>query len=155
MKLNTFSSYRKKTKRKGRGISAGQGKTAGRGTKGQKARTGKKLRPGFEGGQTPFFQKIPKLKGFRNPNRVPFQVVNIGSLGELGTDVITHEVLFAAHMIPQKDWPVKVLGDGELTRGLTIELEAASAGALEKIQKAGGTFRSTALVAREKKKKHD
>jgi len=146
MKLNTFQSYKKRKKRVGRGISAGQGKTAGRGHKGQKARTGKKLRPGFEGGQTPIFQRLPKYRGFRNINRVEYQVINVGDLEALNEKTVTRATLYEHSLIAKKNLPVKVLGMGELTKALNVSLEKASESAIEKITKAGGSFTSTARV---------
>ena len=146
MKLNHFQSYKKRKKRVGRGISAGQGKTAGRGHKGQKARTGKKLRPGFEGGQTPIFQRLPKYRGFRNLNRIEYQVINVGDLEGLKGKTVTRESLFENKLIAKKNLPVKILGMGELTKALGVSVERASASAIEKITKAGGSFTSTSPV---------
>jgi large subunit ribosomal protein L15 len=145
MQLNTLTSQGKKRRRLGRGISAGQGKTAGRGTKGQRSRSGKKLRPTFEGGQTPFFQKIPKLKGFKNPNYVEYQVVNVGVLDALGGE-INEDTLFLARIIRKKGVPVKILGHGEVTQKLTVSVEKASQSAIDKITKAGGSFVSSLKV---------
>ena len=125
-------------KRKGRGKAAGQGKTAGRGTKGYKARHPKRL--GFEGGQTPLQRRIPKLKGFTNPNRVEWAVVNVERLGEVfepGTEV-TPDLLRERGLVrPAR--PVKVLGRGELDRALTVRAHAVSGSARTKIEGAGGT----------------
>lgn len=143
MKLNTLVKYKKPTRRLGRGHSAGQGKTSGRGHKGQKARTGKKLRPGFEGGQTPLFQRLPKYRGFKNPNKVEFQVVNVGDLENIKESSITKEVLLANKIVAKKNLPVKLLGNGELTKALKVELDKASQTAIDKISKAGGSFTST------------
>src|SRR5690606_35782695 len=115
MKLNTLVKYKKPTRRLGRGHAAGQGKTSGRGHKGQKARTGKKIRPGFEGGQTPLFQRLPKYRGFKNPNKVEFQVINVGDLENLKAGSVTKEVLFENKLIAKKNLPVKLLGNGELS----------------------------------------
>lgn len=143
MKLNTLVKYKKPTRRLGRGIAAGQGKTAGRGHKGQKARTGKKIRPGFEGGQTPLFQRLPKYRGFKNPNKVEFQVVNVGDLEQFSEKTITKTVLLEKKIISKKNLPVKLLGNGELTKALTVELDKASQSAIDKISKSGGSFTST------------
>ena len=124
-------------RRVGRGKAAGQGKTAGRGTKGYNARHNPK--PGFEGGQMPLQRRIPKLKGFANPNRVEYAVVNVDKLGqafEAGTEV-TPELLRQRGMI-RKALPVKVLGQGELDRALTVRAHAVSSSARAKIEQAGG-----------------
>lgn len=143
MKINTLVKYKKPTRRLGRGHAAGQGKTSGRGHKGQKARTGKKLRPGFEGGQTPLFQRLPKYRGFKNPNKVEFQVINVSDLEKLTESKVTKEVLLKNKLIAKKNLPVKILGNGELSKSLTVELDKASESAIEKINKAGGSFTAT------------
>jgi large subunit ribosomal protein L15 len=125
-------------KRKGRGKAAGQGKTAGRGTKGYKARHPKRL--GFEGGQTPLQRRIPKLKGFSNPNRVEWAIVNVQRLGvafDAGSQV-TPEALRARGLV-RPGRPVKVLGQGPLDRALTVKDHAVSDSARSKIEQAGGT----------------
>jgi large subunit ribosomal protein L15 len=126
-------------KRVGRGKAAGQGKTAGRGTKGLLARHNS--RPGFEGGQMPLQRRVPKLKGFTNPNRVEFTVVNVERLGQVfdaGSEV-TPETLHG-HGLVRKGAPVKVLGRGELDRALTVRVHAVSGSARQKIEQAGGTI---------------
>jgi large subunit ribosomal protein L15 len=136
--------------RVGRGIAAGKGKTAGRGTKGQKARTGGSIPPWFEGGQTPLHQRIPKLRGFRNPLRVEYEVVNVGRIAELvergrlpapagGPVTVTQEILRAAGLVSTLRRPLKVLGAGEVTVPLFVVAEAFSRTAREKIEAAGGT----------------
>ena len=125
-------------KRVGRGRAAGQGKTAGRGTKGYLARHNKRL--GFEGGQIPLQRRVPKLKGFRNPTRVEFEVVNVERLGrafEAGSEV-TPEVLVARRLV-RADIPIKLLGRGDIDRALTVRVHAASASARAKVERAGGT----------------
>ena len=125
-------------KRVGRGKGAGQGKTAGRGTKGYLARHNPRL--GFEGGQMPLMRRVPKLKGFKNPNRVEFAVINVARLGEMfeaGSEV-SPEALHARGMVP-KAMPVKVLGNGELGHALTVRANAVSATARQKIEQAGGS----------------
>jgi len=125
-------------KRVGRGKAAGQGKTAGRGTKGYLARHNKKL--GFEGGQTPLQRRVPKLKGFTNPNRQEWAVINVDRLGrafEAGSQV-TPEALRERGLV-RKSRPVKVLGGGELDRALTVRAHAVSAAARAKIEAAGGS----------------
>ena len=128
----------RKRRRVGRGKAAGQGKTAGRGMKGYNARHNPK--PGFEGGQMPLQRRIPKLKGFTNPNRVEYAVVNVEKLGQTfdaGTEV-TPELLRDRGMV-RKALPVKVLGQGELDRALTVRAHAVSTSARAKIEQAGGT----------------
>lgn len=125
-------------RRVGRGKAAGQGKTAGRGTKGYLARHNS--RPGFEGGQMPLQRRVPKLKGFTNPNRVEFAVVNVEQLGtrfDAGSDV-TPESLLSSGLV-RRGRPVKVLGRGELDRALTVRVNAVSASARAKIEAAGGS----------------
>jgi large subunit ribosomal protein L15 len=130
-------SHTKKTRR-GRGVGSGLGKTAGRGQKGQKARSGGGVRPGFEGGQMPLVRRLPK-RGFKNPFRVEYEVVNVGQLNifEPGTEV-TPELLRQRRLV-RRDLPVKILGEGELDRPLTVRAQAFSASAREKIQAASGT----------------
>jgi large subunit ribosomal protein L15 len=131
-------------RRVGRGKAAGQGKTAGRGTKGLLARHNPKL--GFEGGQMPMQRRIPHLKGFTNPNRVEFAVVNVSRLEEAfdpGAEV-TPEVLHERRMV-RKGMLVKVLGHGELGKALTVRAHAVSASARAKIEQAGGTVQIISL----------
>lgn len=131
-------------RRVGRGKAAGQGKTAGRGTKGYGARHNPK--PGFEGGQMPIQRRVPKLKGFTNPNRVEWAVVNVSRLGEAfdkGAEV-TPETLRERGMV-RKRGPVKVLGDGQLDKALTVRAHAVSASARTKIEQAGGSVEVLSL----------
>ena len=127
-------------KRLGRGPGSGTGKTSGKGHKGQKARTGHHGIPAwFEGGQMPLQRRMPK-RGFRNWNRVEFTVVNLKSFARIEGDEVTPEVLHENGLIDLgKGRPVKVLGDGELDRKLTVRAHAVSASAREKIEKAGGS----------------
>lgn len=130
-------SRRKKT-RVGRGIAAGKGKTAGRGTKGQKARS--TVRPGFEGGQNPLYIRIGRKRGFKNPFKIVFEVVNIGRLNDLPVEgPITPELLRELRLLRGAGAPVKILGDGEVTRPLHVRAHAFSEKAREKILSAGGT----------------
>lgn len=128
---------KKKKIRVGRGESGRRGKTAGRGTKGLKARS--KLRPGFEGGQTPLSMRLPKLKGFTNPAKERFAIVNLSTLDEFeaGSEV-TPESLREAGLIRHKG-RLKVLGEGNVDKKLTVKAHAFSASAREKIEAAGGT----------------
>lgn len=129
---------RRPRKRVGRGIAAGQGKTAGRGTKGQKARAGGGVRPGFEGGQNPLYRRLPK-RGFTNPNRKEYAVINVDDLNrfEEGT-VVTPELLKEKGVVKNLKDGLKVLGDGDLTVKLTVKAHKFSRTAEEKIAAAGG-----------------
>jgi large subunit ribosomal protein L15 len=128
---------KKKKIRVGRGEGGRRGKTAGRGTKGLKARS--KLRPGFEGGQTPLAMRLPKLKGFKNPNKEQFAIVNLSAFEdfEKGSEV-TPESLREKGLIRHRGL-VKVLAEGDLDKALTVKAHAFSASAREKIEKAGGS----------------
>jgi large subunit ribosomal protein L15 len=125
-------------KRVGRGPGSGTGKTSGRGQKGQKARSGASIPAGFEGGQMPLQRRIPK-RGFTPLRRVRYQVVNVGALGGLELDEITPEVLVAEGLIGSHREPLKILGDGRITRAVTVSAHAFSASAREKIESAGGS----------------
>ncbi len=127
-------------KRVGRGDAGKGGKTAGRGTKGTGARG--TVPAGFEGGQTPLIRRQPKRRGFKNPNKIIFAVINVARLeASFGAgDVVTRAVLLERGLVKKKG-PVKVLGQGELTKALTIEVDAVSEIAREKIEAAGGTVR--------------
>lgn len=122
--------------RMGRGRAGRRGKTAGRGTKGYLAKHNPKI--GFEGGQMPLQRRIPKLKGFKNPNRVEFAVVNVATLGEY-FDGDVDPAKLAAHGLVHKDRPVKVLARGDLDKALFVRAHAFSAAAKTKIEQAGGT----------------
>ena len=138
--LRPAEGARRDRKRVGRGRAAGQGKTAGRGTKGTGARHSTTAFLGFEGGQMPLMRRVPKLKGFTNPNRVEFQVINVQRLGEAfesGSEV-TAEAL-AQRKLVRASQPVKVLGQGQLDHALTVRVHAVSATARSKIEAAGGT----------------
>ena len=125
-------------KRVGRGHGSGNGKTAGKGHKGQKARSGGSIRPGFEGGQTALARRIPK-RGFNNIFATKYAVINVSDLEQFveGT-VVDTEVLKAAGIIKKELDGIKVLGNGELTKNLTVKAAKFSAAAKEKIEKAGG-----------------
>ena len=163
--LRPAEGARKPRTRVGRGIAAGKGKTAGRGTKGQKSRTGGTIQPWFEGGQTPIHVRIPKLRGFKNKFRIEYEVVNVGrhlgpgrdghprccprSRGRRGQrgqgrqarsgQAITPEILAAAGLVRSLDKPLKVLGQGDVSRPLFIVADAFSKSATAKIEAAGGT----------------
>ena len=147
MKYNELQPQtRQSTKRVGRGIAAGQGKTAGRGTKGQMSRTGSSKRPGFEGGQNPLMQRLPKLHGFRS-FKAKAENVFTDQLNELGATV-TNAVLAEKGLVSSEYVRVKLLARGELTKKVTVELQAASQTAIEAVQKAGGEFKTVARQAR-------
>ena len=135
--LKPTEGSRTSRKRVGRGIGGKGGKTAGRGTKGQKARN--KVRLGFEGGQLPLAQRVPKLRGFNNPFRVEYQAINLDTIEESGLTEVTPESLYAKGLI-SKGSLVKVLGRGELTRSVTVKVHAASASAEAAITGAGGSL---------------
>lgn len=132
---------RKSRKRVGRGNGSGHGSTAGRGDKGQNSRAGGGKGPGFEGGQNPLAMRMPKLGGFKNRNRVEYAVVNVGRLEELfaAGETVDVDSLFDKGVIKSKTAPVKVLGDGELTKALTVKIDKVSAGARAKVEAVGGT----------------
>lgn len=127
-------------KRIGRGRGSGWGKTAGKGHKGQKARAGGGVRPGFEGGQTPLYRRLPQRKGFRNINKIYYAVVNLDDLEtfDAGTE-ITVLKLIEAGLIKRVNDGVKVLGNGELTKALNVKVNKFSKTAEEKIKAVGGT----------------
>lgn len=128
----------KNVKRLGRGEGNGSGVTAGRGHKGYGSRGGSKKRVWFEGGQMPLQRRLPKF-GFTNRNRVVFQVVNIGDLQSLAdVKVITKEVLYEKKLIRKNRLPVKILGEGELSKKIDVKVDAISKSAKEKIEKLGG-----------------
>jgi large subunit ribosomal protein L15 len=139
--LSPAPGSRKERKRVGRGNASGHGSTAGRGDKGQNSRSGGGKGPGFEGGQNPLHMRMPKLGGFKNRGRVEYAVVNTGRLEEIYADgdTVDAESLFEKGVIKRKNTPVKVLGDGELTKALTVKTDKVSAPARAKIEAAGGT----------------
>ncbi|MGQ0848463.1 MAG: 50S ribosomal protein L15 [Actinomycetota bacterium] len=135
--LKPATGSKKKPVRVGRGPGGRRHKTAGRGTKGLKARN--KLRPGFEGGQTPMSMRIPKLKGFRNPNKETYAVINLAALSRFAAGgVVTPDELRRRGMV-KHDGRVKVLGLGDLDRALSVHAHAFSETARQKIEAAGGT----------------
>lgn len=128
----------KDVKRIGRGHGSGNGKTAGKGHKGQNARSGGGVRPGFEGGQMPMTRRIPK-RGFNNIFATKYSVVNVSDLDQFVDDtVVDADLLKASGLIKKTNDGVKILGNGELTKNLTVKAAAFSASAKEKIEKAGG-----------------
>ncbi|MDD3480812.1 MAG: 50S ribosomal protein L15 [Patescibacteria group bacterium] len=135
MELSNLKKLTKNKTRKGRGISAGKGKTAGRGTKGQKSRTGGNIKPGFEGGQMPLKQRIPKKRGFKSRNEKPV-TVTLGRLNRFKDGSVVTEKKLKEEGIISRD-SAKIVDGGELTKKLTIALPI-SKGAAEKVKKAGG-----------------
>jgi len=128
----------KKPKRIGRGSGSGHGGTSTRGHKGQMSRSGGKTHPWFEGGQMPLQRRLPK-RGFKPRDKIEYQIVNVGSLHKCaGQETIVPLSLKNAGLIRYADWPVKILGQGELKSAFTIQAHAYSQSALKKIQGAGG-----------------
>lgn len=137
--LKPVAGARKSRKRLGRGTGSGTGKTSGKGHKGQLARSGGRPRPGFEGGQLPFFQRLPK-RGFKNINRKEYAVVNLKDLNRFNDgDVVTPELLISAHLVKDVKSGIKVLASGELEKKLTVKANLFSKAAEAAITKAGGT----------------
>lgn len=138
--LHPAPGAKKGPKRVGRGPGSGHGKTAGKGHKGQKARAGGGKGAGFEGGQMPFFRRVPK-RGFTPRERRVYAVVNLGSLEPFAAgSVVDPDRLAEAGLIKKAERGlVKLLGDGELARALTVKVHAVSAGAKRKVEAAGGT----------------
>ena len=136
--LSPAEGSKKDVKRVGRGHGSGWGKTSGKGHKGQNARSGGGVRPGFEGGQMPLARRIPK-RGFNNIFAAKMATVNVSSLEifKEGTEVDA-ELLLASGLVKSIDNGVKILGNGEITKNLTVKADAFSASAKEKIEKAGG-----------------
>lgn len=129
---------KKDRKRVGRGDGSGHGKTSCRGEKGQKSRAGGAKRPGFEGGQMPLYRRIPK-RGFTNIFRKEYALVNIADLANLeGVDVITPETLFDEGLVKKLGAGIKVLGDGDITKAITVQAHKFSKSAAQKIEAAGG-----------------
>ncbi len=148
MKYNELNITKNKAPRRvGRGISAGQGKTAGRGTKGQNARTGSSRRPGFEGGQNPLMQRLPKLRGFRS-FRIAQETVYTGQLSGIKAKTVDTAALAEAGLITNTYANVKLLNNGEVSQAYSVALPAASQTAISAIETAGGSFTVTPRVGR-------
>ena len=141
MKLNELSPAAGSAKaayRKGRGPGSGNGKTAGKGHKGQNARSGGGVRPGFEGGQLPLYRKLPK-RGFTNRFAVNYAVVNVEALNAFENGAVVDAAALKAAKIVRKELDgIKILGNGEITKALTVKATVFSATAKEKIEAAGG-----------------
>ena len=126
-------------KRVGRGLGSGHGTYSGRGAKGQKARSGDNIPPRFEGGQLPIVRRLPTKRGFVNPFRTEYAVVNVASLNRFEANAeVTPDTLVASGLVHSLKLPVKVLADGELDRPLVVKANKFSQAAKEKIEKAGG-----------------
>lgn len=138
--LKPAEGSKRNRKRVGRGSASGNGKTAGRGMNGQKSRAGGGKGAGFEGGQTPLARRLPKLPGFRNFNRVEYVPVNVSRLDAKfnAGDLVDADTLYAAGIIKNTTDPIKVLGDGEITKALTVRVDKVSASARAKIEAVGG-----------------
>jgi len=140
---------RKASKRVGRGDGSNRGTYSGRGCKGQKSRAGYKMRPGFEGGQLPLIQRLPRKRGFTNIFRTEYSTVKVGALNafDSGSEV-TPEQLVASGIIKSLKYPVKILADGDIDRPLTIKAHKFSAAARAKIEAAGGTVEEVKHAAK-------
>lgn len=126
-------------KRLGRGNASGHGTFSGRGCKGQGQRKSGNDRPGFEGGQTPLISRLPKLRGFKNPTRKEFQIVNLGSLNEFKDgEEVNIQSLLEKRLVSKKDLPVKVLSKGKLTSKVVLKVQKVSRAAKEKVISLGG-----------------
>ncbi|MEW4372737.1 50S ribosomal protein L15 [Paenibacillus sp. WLX1005] len=141
MKLHELSpapGSRKERKRVGRGTSSGTGKTSGRGHKGQNSRSGGGVRPGFEGGQNPLYRRLPK-RGFVNPTRKEYALVNVAELNSLAADTeVTPAFLVEQGIVKNTKSGIKILGNGDLTVKLNVKANKFSQSAVEKIEAAGG-----------------
>lgn len=142
MKLHELSpaaGSKKEVKRIGRGAGSGQGKTAGKGHKGQKARAGRGMRPGFEGGQMPLQRRVPK-RGFVNIFGMEFSIVNVSALDQSFEDgaVVDIDALIEKGLVKKVLDGVKILGNGEISKKLTVQVNAYSEAAKQKIEAAGG-----------------
>lgn len=136
--LKPAEGSRTKAKRVGRGIGSGHGKTSCKGHKGQKSRSGGTIGPGFEGGQMPLQRRLPK-RGFKNHFRIEYAVMNLKDLNSIeGVDTITPELLFERGILKDLKDGLKILGEGEIQKPVTIKADAFSSSALSKIAAAGG-----------------
>ena len=129
---------KKRRIRMGRGAAARRGKKAGRGTKGINARN--RLRPGFEGGQTPLSRRLPKLKGFTNPHRTEYAVVNLAALAGFESETVIDPQTLRDRGLAKRRGKIKILGDGDVSSALTVRAHAFSASARRKISEAGGKW---------------
>jgi len=145
--LHPASGATRPSKRRGKGAASGLGGTAGRGHKGHKARTGGKIPAWFEGGQMPIQRRLPK-RGFKNPDRVEYQVVNLRQLADVPASTRVDRAWLAAHRLIRRSGPIKLLGAGELKVALTIAVDAASGKARQAVEAAGGTVETKAPRAK-------
>ncbi|NBB81305.1 MAG: 50S ribosomal protein L15 [Verrucomicrobia bacterium] len=146
-KIPTIHGATHPTKRLGRGEGSGHGKTSGKGHKGQKARSGGGIPVGFEGGQMPLYRKLPR-RGFNNVNfKKTFQLVNVGQLERVGGDTINRATLVEAGLIRDSAEAVKLLGEGDVSKAFTVEVDKVSASAQSKIEAAGGKIVAAASAA--------
>ena len=138
LKSNTGS--RKKKLRKGRGIAAGQGASCGFGMRGQKSRSGRPTRPGFEGGQMPLYRRVPKLKHFEIINQKNFSIINLSKLSDFKDDEIVNlDSLVKKGVLFKPKFPLKILGNGDISAKLKVQAHAFTKRAKQKIEKAGGS----------------
>ena len=141
--LNSLKSNigsRKKKLRKGRGIAAGQGASCGFGMRGQKSRSGRPTRPGFEGGQMPLYRRVPKLKHFQIINQKSFSIINLSKLNDFKeNDTVNVDSLVKQGLLFKPKYPLKVLGNGDLTVKLKVQAHAFTKSAKEKIESLGGS----------------
>ena len=142
MKLNAIKPSKgsiKARKRVGRGNGSGHGTYSGRGCKGMGQRKSGNVRPGFEGGQTPLISRLPKLRGFKNPNKAYFQVINLSDLNRFNDGgEVNLQTLLEKRLVSKKDIPVKLLGNGKLTKKVNVRVQKASTTARNKVLEVGG-----------------
>ena len=138
--LKPNNGSRKKKLRKGRGIAAGQGASCGFGMRGQKSRSGRSTRPGFEGGQMPLYRRVPKLKHFQIINQKSFSIINLSKLNDFKeNDTVNVDSLVKQGLLFKPKYPLKVLGNGDLTVKLKVQAHAFTKSAKEKIESLGGS----------------
>ena len=141
------------SKRRGKGAATGLGGTAGKGHKGKKARAGGKIPAWFEGGQMPLQRRLPK-RGFKNPGRIEYQVVQVGRLAAAPANAVVDRAWLRAQRIVRSPGPIKLLAGGDIKVALTIKLDAASASARQAVEAAGGKLELTGTAPTEKPKTH-
>ena len=140
------------SKRIGRGLGSGHGRTAGKGTKGQKARAGYKMRPGFEGGQNPLTKRLPEQRGFTNIFRIEYATINVGRLNRFEAESeVTPQHLVKEGLVKSLKHPIKILGDGELQKPLTVRANKFTQPARRKIEAAGGKAEEISSDSRAKR----
>ncbi|MCK4697561.1 MAG: 50S ribosomal protein L15 [Dehalococcoidia bacterium] len=140
------------SKRIGRGLGSGHGRTAGKGTKGQKARAGYKMRPGFEGGQNPLTKRLPEQRGFTNIFRIEYVTINVARLNRFEAESeVTPQHLVEEGLVKSLKHPIKILGDGELQKPLTVRANKFTQPARRKIEAAGGKAEEISSDSRAKR----